>query len=541
MATTIATAQLYETSQYEQRAGGRLSDGSYFLLLQDRTIRWTKNRGASWTSKLALTSSYAWDSPAGYQVDVLGDKIYIAAKVVDGSYRQMRFWLVTYNPATETFTATRSQIAIDASWSASSYPSIGVHSGGRIRAMWLNNSSQGVIAYSDNEGASWTTATTSWLYPGLLLRRGTELVSIESAAVRVWTAAATTLPTGTSLPSVSGDWGGGSGIDPDGAVWWWRWEASNRRWAYAKFQTNNTWTSVSYVTPTQRPSSTGRRGFAQPIFVNSKRYLVYSWGGDSACKLAYLENESSSSVEIAAPGVVLSHMTAVPDIHGHSDAALIAIYRENDSGVVKSEAVIFNLPPAPPANPTRANFDARDPARFSWTFSDPDVGDSQSAFKLRLREVGTGTWYYAQADGTLGAEAWLTSSNEYWDLAADELVNGKTYEWQVATKDQVGVEGPYCDAVTFDAAIPPAKAIVVSPADNHDVVTAPQQFVVRAESNDGTQLYVRLQLDTAATFDSGNLIELLSDPQDSGQEHTLSHALLGSQTWYWRARAERVQ
>ena len=82
-------------------------------------------------------------------------------------------------------------------------------------------------------------------------------------------------------------------------------------------------------------------------------------------------------------------------------------------------------------------------------------------------------------------------------------------------------------------------AVVVSPADDHDVTVTPQVFQVEAESDDDEQLAVRVQIDTAGSFDSGNLIVLLSDLDDSGETHALTQAMLGSTTWYWRARAER--
>ena len=83
-------------------------------------------------------------------------------------------------------------------------------------------------------------------------------------------------------------------------------------------------------------------------------------------------------------------------------------------------------------------------------------------------------------------------------------------------------------------------ADAVSPADDHDVTTTPQPFVVRAYTDGEQQAVVRLQLDTVPTFDSGNVIELLSDPAASGEEHVFHQSLTGSQGWYWRARAEEA-
>ena len=82
-------------------------------------------------------------------------------------------------------------------------------------------------------------------------------------------------------------------------------------------------------------------------------------------------------------------------------------------------------------------------------------------------------------------------------------------------------------------------AVVVSPADDHDVTATPQVFQVLAESDDDEQLAARVQIDTAGSFESANLVELVSEKDDSGETHALTQAMLGSTTWYWRARAER--
>jgi len=202
---------------------------------------------------------------------------------------------------------------------------------------------------------------------------------------------------------------------------------------------------------------------------------------------------------------------------------------------------IPNEPPNPPAGLTRADFDARDPARFEWTFDDDDEGDSQSAFKLRLREQGSGTWLYAQADGTLdSAEVWITSVNEHFDLAADELLNGDDYEWNVATKDFAGEAGSFAASdATFSCVASAVRISAATPNTNHNVVVAEQPFSVTAVSSDSSNCTVYIEVDTADRFDTGDLIQNESGPLASGSAHEFGFALTGSQTWYWRTKAKR--
>ena len=87
---------------------------------------------------------------------------------------------------------------------------------------------------------------------------------------------------------------------------------------------------------------------------------------------------------------------------------------------------------------------------------------------------------------------------------------------------------------------PPIYAELVAPSTDHDVATAPQVFQVRAYTDDESQARVRLQTDTAITFDTEGLVEVVSEYDDSGELHLLEHSFVGTNSWYWRARAEKV-
>lgn len=81
---------------------------------------------------------------------------------------------------------------------------------------------------------------------------------------------------------------------------------------------------------------------------------------------------------------------------------------------------------------------------FSWEFSDPDIGDSQSAWQIEVTSgpYGIGYLYWLSGKRTGGA----TSAS----YSGSPLQPGKTYHWRVKTWDSDGSEGPYCDDQTFN-------------------------------------------------------------------------------------------
>jgi hypothetical protein len=101
--------------------------------------------------------------------------------------------------------------------------------------------------------------------------------------------------------------------------------------------------------------------------------------------------------------------------------------------------------------------------RFAWTFSDPDPGDSQSAFDLQYRLVGAGTWTTVSG----------ATPNAFYDFAASTFTAGN-YEWQVRTYDSQGVVGPFSPSSFFTAATAPPAPTITAPVNGSTVPnTAP--------------------------------------------------------------------
>lgn len=95
---------------------------------------------------------------------------------------------------------------------------------------------------------------------------------------------------------------------------------------------------------------------------------------------------------------------------------------------------------------------------FAWTFSDDDPGDSQSAYDLRYRLIGAGSWTTVSATTPVNSR----------DIAASTFTAGD-YEWQVRTYDALGTVGTYCSSAFFTAAVRPPAPSITAPADGATV------------------------------------------------------------------------
>lgn len=90
--------------------------------------------------------------------------------------------------------------------------------------------------------------------------------------------------------------------------------------------------------------------------------------------------------------------------------------------------------------------------RFTWQFSSPDVGDTQSKFDLQYRIVGAGSW----------TTVTVTSPNWFYDFAAGTFT-ANNYEWQVRTYGAIGVVSPWSASAFFTAAAAPAGLAITAP------------------------------------------------------------------------------
>lgn len=131
------------------------------------------------------------------------------------------------------------------------------------------------------------------------------------------------------------------------------------------------------------------------------------------------------------------------------------------------------------------------PQRFSWIFTDPDVGDSQSQFDLQIRVVGASSWV-----GISG-----TTPNNFYDFPAGTFV-AANYEWQVRTYDALGAVGPWSASSFFTAATAPTTLTITSPTSGATVNALPS-LVWSTPSQ--TDYQIRRCRDVAGVIDTTTL------------------------------------
>jgi len=129
--------------------------------------------------------------------------------------------------------------------------------------------------------------------------------------------------------------------------------------------------------------------------------------------------------------------------------------------------------------------------RFSWTFSDPDAGQTQSKYDLQYRLVGAGTWTTVTG----------TTVNNFHDFAAATFAAG-AYEWQVRTYDNLGLVGLYSASGFFTAGNLPAGPTITAPVNNSTIATASTTLTWSYPTQQAHQVRV-LDAADAIIYDSG--------------------------------------
>ncbi|MCP4540997.1 MAG: hypothetical protein GY832_28000 [Chloroflexi bacterium] len=180
---------------------------------------------------------------------------------------------------------------------------------------------------------------------------------------------------------------------------------------------------------------------------------------------------------------------------------------------------------------------------FSWTFSDPDVGDTQGAYQI---QVGT------DADWGNGAEmwdpGWVTDPASLVEYNAAELaLDGTTYYWRVQTQESSGATGAWSATQQFtmkmnnppDAPINLLTEALVNPVDVDD--TLPEFSWTFSDPDVGdTQGAYQIQVGTDA--DWGNGAEMWDSSWVTGTaslaEYGAAELRLDGTTYYWRVRTQ---
>lgn len=198
---------------------------------------------------------------------------------------------------------------------------------------------------------------------------------------------------------------------------------------------------------------------------------------------------------------------------GHSNSLVEFIYADGSAAPysVTYGSVALNVAPNAPSSlsPDGGTIDKDITQRFSWTFSDPDAGDSQSAYDLRYRVQGTSTWTEVSGGAT-----------EYHDFAGGTFT-ADDWEWQVRTNDAAGEVGPWSASATFTGATTPAAPSISDPINGGTISTEDYTVEWSASSQDAYEVR-RVADDGAGSPDTGTVYSTTGTVVSTGRSRTVT-------------------
>jgi hypothetical protein len=180
----------------------------------------------------------------------------------------------------------------------------------------------------------------------------------------------------------------------------------------------------------------------------------------------------------------------------------------------------LNAPPNAPILTQEPNYDATNAAQFDWTFSDPNVGDSQSAYQFELRRVSD--------DTVIIDTGKVIASNQFHSVSGGSLVNGETYQWRVRTWDQSDEVGPYSGFSQFSTSNTGVVNITYPSTDNDpSIITASflLQWTVTGATQAQYRIWVYRTLDEVLLQDTGWVASTATSHQLSGLESDVEHRI----------------
>lgn len=150
-----------------------------------------------------------------------------------------------------------------------------------------------------------------------------------------------------------------------------------------------------------------------------------------------------------------------------------------------------NVAPNAPQLLEPANGSTVDTSRTDWRhqFSDPNTGDTQSARAFRRKLTGAGSYSYWNA----GTQAWQStevfnaSTSGAWAFPAGWAAG--TYQWSVATKDAMGLAGPYAADWTVTVTTPAVVTLTAPAATVTDDSRPPAVWTVADPEGDAQQSF----------------------------------------------------
>lgn len=187
----------------------------------------------------------------------------------------------------------------------------------------------------------------------------------------------------------------------------------------------------------------------------------------------------------------------------------------------------FTTNPAAPLAPTSlypsgASIDTRSILKFSWAHKSQEA-TSQKAFTLE----------YSIDSGVNWTTVSQTTSNEYYNLAADILPPNKGIQWRVKTKDTNDLESTFSSTSFNTGSVPPLTPTLVSPLSRYLDGTMP--IVFNWDFIGGTAEDTQGKYDLEYSLDKGSTWTKITTVSSITQ-HTIAENTFQSSNIYWRVK-----
>ena len=191
-----------------------------------------------------------------------------------------------------------------------------------------------------------------------------------------------------------------------------------------------------------------------------------------------------------------------------------------DGGTLSLTNVIdtFNLEPNAPTLTAKTNYDATASGMFTWTFNDPNPGDTQSAYEFEVERTDTG----ASVIDT-GKVVSATASRT---VTGGTLTNGLSYRWRVRTWDAADTVGPFSGWGTFSTAAGGTVTITDPASDNPAGVITDDYAIdwsVAGTTQAAYRVWLKIHSSGATVNDSGWITSAATTYNVTGMTSGVEH------------------
>lgn len=182
-----------------------------------------------------------------------------------------------------------------------------------------------------------------------------------------------------------------------------------------------------------------------------------------------------------------------------TDEILITVAKKSSGGAHEYEYIVdrINVAPTQPTLTPVTNFNANNSKQFSWTFRDPNLVDSQSAYQFRV---------IRQSDSvTVHDTGKVVSGVSNYTMPASSVANDVDYFWQVKTWDSVDAASAWSSQGSFSTSDAGVVDITEPATDLEEIFTkdVTVEWSLTGASQDDYRVVVVRTSDSATFLDTG--------------------------------------